>query len=386
MIERQFDIAFIADLALREKQIQQNYRPVIAVHKWFARRPGTLFRGLLLSEFATRPLKQAFYQPNAFEGIQIADPFMGGGIPLIEANRLGCNIVGYDINPMSYWIVKEEIDLSCSDATGKKLPPASVDGVFTDPPYFGNVQYAELMDFCYVWLRKLTGKDLAVFKKPSTRNANELTANVNMGRNIEDFTKGLSHVFQQMARALKPGSPLVFTYHHNAITAYYPVGVAILDSGLVCSASLPCPAEMGASIHINGTGSSIIDTIFVCRSTGKFPRRWLVENAEELVLIIEEDIEKLRLANVRLTYGDLRCIIFGHLTRLAIWNLRNHWDDGIQADEKIKRVADWVDAFGGLVAVEEHLKPMLSEIPRSRKMAIHEPEPIYEGPDSQISF
>src|ERR1035437_8438017 len=24
--------------------IQQNYRPVIAVHKWFARRPGTLFR------------------------------------------------------------------------------------------------------------------------------------------------------------------------------------------------------------------------------------------------------------------------------------------------------------------------------------------------------
>jgi hypothetical protein len=38
MIEKNFDIAFIADLALREKQIQQNYRPIIAVHKWFARR------------------------------------------------------------------------------------------------------------------------------------------------------------------------------------------------------------------------------------------------------------------------------------------------------------------------------------------------------------
>jgi len=42
MIEKEFDIPFIADLALREKQIQQNYRPVIAVHKWFARRPGIL--------------------------------------------------------------------------------------------------------------------------------------------------------------------------------------------------------------------------------------------------------------------------------------------------------------------------------------------------------
>ena len=55
MIEKDFDIPFIADLALREKQIQQNYRPVIAVHKWFARRPGTLFRGLILSEFVAKP-------------------------------------------------------------------------------------------------------------------------------------------------------------------------------------------------------------------------------------------------------------------------------------------------------------------------------------------
>jgi len=46
MIEQLFDIPFVAGLALREKQIQQNYRPPIAVHKWFARRPGTLFRAL----------------------------------------------------------------------------------------------------------------------------------------------------------------------------------------------------------------------------------------------------------------------------------------------------------------------------------------------------
>jgi len=28
-IERNFDVAFVAEMALREKQIQQNYRPVI---------------------------------------------------------------------------------------------------------------------------------------------------------------------------------------------------------------------------------------------------------------------------------------------------------------------------------------------------------------------
>ena len=36
MIEKNFDIPFIADLALREKQIQQNFRPIMAAHKWLA--------------------------------------------------------------------------------------------------------------------------------------------------------------------------------------------------------------------------------------------------------------------------------------------------------------------------------------------------------------
>ena len=59
-IEQNYSIRFVAALALREKQIQQVYRPIIAVHKWFARRPGTLFRGLLLSEFCNRPVEETY--------------------------------------------------------------------------------------------------------------------------------------------------------------------------------------------------------------------------------------------------------------------------------------------------------------------------------------
>ena len=110
MIETNFDIPFVAAMALREKQIQQNYRPIIAVHKWFARRPGTLFRALLLSEFSQDTLYDAYFRSNNLKGLRIADPFMGGGTPLLEANRLGCDVTGYDINPMAYWIVRQEIE------------------------------------------------------------------------------------------------------------------------------------------------------------------------------------------------------------------------------------------------------------------------------------
>jgi len=121
VIEKNFDTAFVAALALREKQIQQNYRPIIAVHKWFARRPGTLFRSLLLSEFGQEPLCDTYFKSNNLAGIRVADPFMGGGTPLFEANRLGCDVTGFDINPMAYWIVRQEIEWLDLGAYGQVL-------------------------------------------------------------------------------------------------------------------------------------------------------------------------------------------------------------------------------------------------------------------------
>ncbi len=171
MIERNFDIPFIADLALREKQIQQNYRQVIAVHKWFARRPGTLFRALLLSEFAQLPLREAFYKSHIFKSLRIADPFMGGGIPLIEANRLGCNVIRYDINPMSYWVVEQEIkhiDLERYRETAQRLRSLLEKDIGhlyrTKRTECGN-EYAQVKYFLWVKTKACTkcGKEISLF-------------------------------------------------------------------------------------------------------------------------------------------------------------------------------------------------------------------------------
>jgi hypothetical protein len=75
-IEKHFDIPFISTLALQVKQNQQNYRPIIAVHKWFERQPGTLLRGLILSEFSEEPLQETSDKSNNLKGIKIAHPFI----------------------------------------------------------------------------------------------------------------------------------------------------------------------------------------------------------------------------------------------------------------------------------------------------------------------
>lgn len=243
---------------------------------------------------------------------------------------------------------RRRIELFCGDAAESDLPENSLDAVLTDPPYFGNVQYAELMDFCYVWLRRLVAKDEpSAFMQPSTRRPEELTVNEDMGRGREHFTRGLSAAFRKMARALKPGAPLAFTYHHNDIAAYSPVAVAILDAGLICTASIPCPAEMGASIHINGTGSSIIDTVFVCRSTGRIPKLKLALTPAEVSVLVNSDVEALETGTVKPTEGDLRCIVHGHLIRLAVWNLRKVWDKNESLAKKLSRIEAWLYEFGG---------------------------------------
>ncbi len=260
-----------------------------------------------------------------------------------EMRRVGSRNVQVPIS--GEWIGEQlngrrrTVGIRCADATEIELPAQSLDAVFTDPPYFGNVQYGELMDFCYVWLRRLIGNDAEGFDRLSTRSPHELTGNVTEERGLDHFTEGLAAAYSRMAHALKPGGPLTFTFHHNKIEAYYAVGIAILDAGLVCSASLPCPAEMGGSIHIHGTASSIIDTVFVCRSTGAVPRRWLADTLDGVAPIVADDLALLAAGGRTPTRGDTRCIVFGHLTRLAVWNLRLTWDRTLTTHQKIAALA-----------------------------------------------
>ena len=55
------------------------------------------------------------------------------------------------------------------------------------------------------------------------------------------------------------------------------------------------------------------------------------------------DLARLRAAGVKPTEGDARCIVSGHLTRMAIWNLRLHWNSGRPTIEKIDKLLEGED-------------------------------------------
>jgi putative DNA methylase len=96
-------LEFLSTVAERESWRKEIYRPVYHIHKWWAKRLGSVFRGILLGCLLpdSTDLEEAFYQEHDFSGVSVFDPFMGSGTTVGEAHKLGCTALGRDINPVA---------------------------------------------------------------------------------------------------------------------------------------------------------------------------------------------------------------------------------------------------------------------------------------------
>ena len=97
-------------------------KPIYQMSKWWARRRSSVFRSTLLAASTKAPSDPAqaakavwdVYYANhqkkgALRNLKVADIFMGGGTTLVEAARLGMQVWGTDLNPVAWFVVKNEL-------------------------------------------------------------------------------------------------------------------------------------------------------------------------------------------------------------------------------------------------------------------------------------
>lgn len=90
--------------------------PSYDAHRWWARRPPSVVRAILLAAFLRpsarrREFWDLFRRGGAhLAGRSIHDPFVGGGSTLLEASRLGATATGTDIDPLACLITRQLLD------------------------------------------------------------------------------------------------------------------------------------------------------------------------------------------------------------------------------------------------------------------------------------
>ena len=151
-IEDGFPFEYISDIAELESYRKEINRPIYHIHKWWAQRLGSVFRAILISAVAPigSNIKEMFYQPIRMTGMTVFDPFMGSGTTVGEALKLGCKVIGRDINPVSYFIVKTALDRYSKEDVLKTFKKIENDVAETLKSYYkANDNDGQLCDVLY---------------------------------------------------------------------------------------------------------------------------------------------------------------------------------------------------------------------------------------------
>ena len=155
-------------------------------------------------------------------------------------------------------------------AANMNLPDRTVDIICVDPPYYNNVQYAELSDFFYVW-QKRTFRELYpdVFGRRLTNKQDEAVANpVRDGSAAtanETYEKLMSEIFAECRRVMKDDGVLTMMFTHKTQAAWETLTRALIENGWIISSSFPVDSESGTSIHQKDQAAAASSIFLACR-------------------------------------------------------------------------------------------------------------------------
>ena len=207
--------------------------------------------------FQRRVLKAIDYAREPFElrvasGHRTANTKIGG-----LSESIGCESAS---NGHEFANELSRLYLSVGDSAHTDVETETVDVIVTDPPFFDNVNYSELADFFWVWLRHLDPGRLGS-KRDSTRSVREV-----QHQDHREFSRRLTKVWRECHRVLAPDGLLVFTYHHSKAEGWESLLAALLEADFVIVACHPVKAELSVARPKAQARHPIdLDVIVVCR-------------------------------------------------------------------------------------------------------------------------
>ncbi len=158
----------------------------------------------------------------------------------------------------------------------------SVDLVCMDPPYYDNVQYAELSDYFYVW-QKRTLKDLypEIFSRRLTNKKEEAVANSVRDGSAKEakqaYQRMMGGIFAECSRVLRADGLFNLMFTHKSQDAWETLTRSLIESNWIITATVPVESEFAASIHQKHKAAAASSIFISCRKREQnqgFPAVW----------------------------------------------------------------------------------------------------------------
>jgi putative DNA methylase len=163
------------------------------------------------------------------------------------------------------------------DAQTIRYPQGVV--ISTDPPYYDNIEYADLSDYFYVWARRSFSKILPeLFGVISTPKAEELVATRyrHGGQEAADlfFLEGMKKVVRNMADQSSDLYPATIYYAFKqsevsaegvSSTGWATFLQAVVEAGYAVVGTWPMRTEMANRMIASGTNALANSVVLVCR-------------------------------------------------------------------------------------------------------------------------
>lgn len=194
--------------------------------------------------------------------------------------------------------VEPRAAIECSSSTEIPFRDVKIDLAITDPPFGEIMQYAELSDFFYVWLR-LLADSLGVkgFASDYTPKTLEAVTNPFRNENSDLFYKRLlTDCWRSVCSMLSPSGILAFTFHHSEDGPWNTVLESLFEAGLILEATFPIRSDETKGQGEFGSQKIEFDIIHVCRKRLEEPepiswarlRRRIMDDVRQLREIIEQ--------------------------------------------------------------------------------------------------
>jgi DNA modification methylase len=129
------------------------------------------------------------------------------------------------------------------------IPENSIDYIFTDPPFGGNLMYSELNFIGEAWLK--------VF----TNNKSEAIVNDVQKKALVDYRDLMVRCFSEMYRILKPSRWITVEFHNSQASVWNAIQDALSHSGFVVAQVTVLDKQQGSFKQVTSAGAVKNDLI-----------------------------------------------------------------------------------------------------------------------------